>query len=391
MPPPERDAGRLSGVRPDESDVNLDDYFGNFAARDWQTAAEGTVRIALLGLGGFAREHVLPALASDASNVGARSDAAADRTRFCEVTALNSGSPEKADSVADRHGVGTVLTYDEFEAGEGADAFDAVYVAGPNALHLDYARTAADHGKHVLCEKPIETSADRAREMVRACEDAGVTLMVGYRPQIEPAMRRLREMVRDGVLGDPVTFHGWFTGHILDAGGPDQWRLDPEMAGGGALMDVGVYPLNAVRFLLDAEPVAVRATTTTPHDQFEGVDEHVAFQLEFPEGGSASCSASYHAQADDRLRLVGTEGQAELAPAFDSEIAPTLTVERGDQRVEYTGPFVNEVAEEFDYFAHCVLTDARPDPDGRDSVADMEAVEAIYESAETGRRVEVGP
>jgi xylose dehydrogenase (NAD/NADP) len=128
------------------------------------------------------------------------------------------------------------------------------------------------------------------------------------------------------------------------------------------------------------------------------VDEHVAFQLEFPEAVTASCTASYRAQADDRLRVVGTEGMAELAPAFNSEIHPTLTVEvsdgerdseRSGERIEYTGPYVNEVAEEFDYFAHCVLTDTRPEPDGWDSVADMEAVEAIYESAETGSRVEV--
>ncbi|UPW00178.1 Gfo/Idh/MocA family oxidoreductase [Halorussus gelatinilyticus] len=368
--------------------MDLDAHFESFAARDWQTADEGTVRVALVGLGEFSRDHVLPALAGEAEGTG--SDAPTDRTSFCDITALVSGSPEKAESVADRYDVGRTLSYEEFEAGEGVDSFDAVYVAGPNALHLDHARTAARLGKHVLCEKPIETSAERAREMVRACEDAGVTLMVGYRPQVEPAMRRLRDLIRDGVLGDPVAFHGWFTGHILDGAGPDQWRLDPDLAGGGALMDVGVYPLNAVRFLLDADPVAAQATTSAPDAEFEGVDEHVAFQLEFPEGATASCTASYRAQADDRLRIVGTEGQAALNPAFDSEIRPELTLEVGDERVAYTGPYVNEVAEEFDYFAHCILTDARPDPDGRDSVADMEAVEAIYESAETGRRVEIG-
>lgn len=373
--------------------MDLDRYFGNFAARDWQTIEEGTVRLALVGLGGFAREHVLPAL--DAASECGRDDSENGRTSFCEVTTLVSGSPEKTEAVANQFDVGRTLSYDEFEAGDGADAYDAVYVAGPNALHLDYARTAARLGKHVLCEKPIEVSADRAREMVRVCEEAGVTLMVGYRPQVEPAMRRLREMVQDGILGDPVAFHGWFTGHILDNGGPDQWRLDPDLAGGGALMDVGVYPLNAVRDLLGAEPIAARASTSSPDDEFAGVDEHVAFQLEFPESVTASCTASYEAHPDDRLRIIGTEGMAELEPAFNSEIHPTLTVEvsdgeLSDERIEYTGPYVNEVAEEFDYFAHCVLTDTRPEPDGWDSVADMEAVEAIYESAETERRVEVG-
>ncbi|WP_246045708.1 Gfo/Idh/MocA family protein [Halorussus ruber] len=260
--------------------MDLDSYFSEFAARDWEeesggTDADGPIRLALVGLGGFARDHVLPALSGEATGP-------TDRTSFCEITALVSGSPEKAERVADEYDVGRTLTYDEFEAGEGVEAFDAVYVAGPNALHLDYATTAAAHGKHVLCEKPIEVSADRAREMVRVCEDAGVTLMVGYRPQIDPATRRLREMVRDGVLGDPVQFHGGFTGHILEEGSADQWRLDPDLSGGGALMDVGVYPLNAARFLLDAEPTAAQAATSSPDPEFSGVDEHVAFQLEFP-------------------------------------------------------------------------------------------------------------
>lgn len=373
--------------------MNLDSYFAEFTARDWEIDAgeeevgdDETVRVALLGLGEFARDHVLPAVGRGG---GANGTGPTDRTSFCEITALVSGSPEKAEAVADEYDIGSVLDYDEFEAGEGVDAFDAVYVAGPNALHLDYARTAADHGKHVLCEKPIETTADRAREMVRACESAGVTLMVGYRPQIDPAMRRLRELVRDGALGDPVAFHGWFTGHILDGGSADQWRLDADLAGGGALMDVGVYPLNAARFLLDADPIAAHATTSSPDSEFEGVDQHVAFQLEFPDDATASCTASYHAQVDDRLRIVGTEGQAELAPAFNSEINPTLTVTRGGEEFEYTGEFVNEVAEEFDYFGYCILTDTTPDPDGRDSVADMEVVEAIYDSAEMGQRAEV--
>jgi xylose dehydrogenase (NAD/NADP) len=381
--------------------VNLDAYFAEFTARDWQTTDEGRVRFALIGLGTFVRRNVLPAIVDDetaddemaddeATDTEAADDKATDRTDFCEVTALVSGSPEKARRLADQYGVEHVLDYDEFEAGENADAFDAVYVGDPNAFHLDYAETAARLGKHVLCEKPIETSADRAREMVEACESAGVTLMVAYRPQVEPGMRRLRELVRDGVLGDPVQLHAWFTGHILGYDpDPDQWRLDPDLAGGGTLMDVGVYPLNASRFLLDADPVAAQATTHTPDETFAGVDQHVAFLLEFPDAVTASCTASYGAQSDDYLRIVGTEGQATMDPAFHAELNPTLTVEVGDERFEYTGEFVDEVAEEFNYFAHCVLTDTTPEPDGRDSVADMEAVEAIYESAETGRKIEV--
>jgi xylose dehydrogenase (NAD/NADP) len=373
--------------------MDLDDYFADFAARDWQTTDDGRVRFAVVGLGGFARRNALPAVAGSDGNDPEDDEGDSENdspTDFCEVTTLVSGSPEKADRLADRYGVEHVLDYDEFERGERADAYDAAYLPLPNGLHLDYAEVAAQLGKHVLCEKPIETTVDRAREMVRSCESAGVTLMVAYRPQVEPAMRRLREMILDGVLGDPVQLHGWFTGHVLRHDpDPDQWRFDPDLAGGGALMDVGVYPLNASRFLLDADPLAAQAATFTPDSTFDGVDEHVAFLLEFPDGATASCTSSYRTHQDDYLRVVGTEGQATLHPAFNAEVNPTLTLDVGDERFEYDGSFVNEVAEEFDYFAHCVLTDATPEPDGRDGVADMATVEAIYESAKTGRRVEV--
>ncbi|WP_238392223.1 D-xylose 1-dehydrogenase Gfo6 [Halorussus amylolyticus] len=355
--------------------MNLDAYFEDFTARDWQTTDDVRLRFALVGLGQFVRRNVLPAMAE---------------TDFCEVTTLVSGSPEKARRLADEYGADHVIGYDAFERGEATDAYDAVYVGGPNALHLDYARAAADHGKHVLCEKPIETSADRAREMTEVCESAGVTLMVAYRPRVEPGMRRLQEMIHDGVLGDPVQIHAWFTGIVLGYDpDPDQWRLDPDLAGGGAMVDVGVYPLNASRHLLDSDPVAAQATTSAPDPAFDRVEEHVAFQLEFPGSVTASCGASYRAHFDDRLTIVGTDGRASIDPAFDAERNPTLTVEVGSERFEFEGKFVNEVAEEFDYFAHCAATDTTPEPDGWDSVADMETVEAIYESAETGQSVEV--
>jgi xylose dehydrogenase (NAD/NADP) len=353
--------------------MELDAYFDDPTRRDWQTSEPDPVRLALVGLGNFARNEVLPAMAG---------------TDFCTVTALVSGSPEKAAATADEYGVDVTMDYGAFADGEAADAYDAVYVAGPNAHHLDHVRAAAENGKGVLCEKPLESTADRAREAVRVCEEAGVTLMVAYRPQLDPVLRRLRELVRDGGLGDPVQFHGWFTGHILAGGDEDQWRLDPEVAGGGALLDVGVYPLNAVRFLLDADPVAVQATTNTTDEAFEGVDQHVAFQLEFPDAVTASCSASYDAQADDRFHLIGTEGRVEMCPAFDSTVDPTLSFEFGDERVEYTAPYVDEIAEEFDYFAHCVRTGERPEPDGRDGAVDLDVAAAVYESADTGRRVE---
>ena len=351
------------------------DYFESIRDRDWGPESDGRLRLAVLGLGGFARETVLPSL---------------DGAAMVEVTTLISGTPETAAAVADQHGVSHVIDYDDFETGEKLDAYDAVYVGGPNAYHPDYGATAAEHGKHVVVEKPIAATHDGATELVEASEDAGVTLMVAYRPQLEPVLRRVRSLVRDGVIGDIVQVHGGFSGEIL-AMNPDrdQWRLSPDLAGGGALLDVGVYPLNTTRFLLDADPVAVRASTHSEHDAFADVEEHVAFQLEFPDGATASCTASYNAHPDNRLQLLGTEGTVVIDEAYDAHVRPTVTVERSEGTVTTTPEFVDEVREEFEYFADCVLSDRRPEPDGRDGAVDLAVAEAVYESASSGERVPV--
>ena len=153
-----------------------------------------------------------------------------------------SGSPEKAETVASRFDADHALDYEEFHAGEAADAYDAVYISTPPAYHLDFAETAAEHGKHVLCEKPMDVTAERAEQMVEIREAAGVRLMVAYRLHAEPAYRRLRELIGDGFIGEPIQVHGAFSLNLLDRvdDPADVWRTDPETAGGGALMDLGI-------------------------------------------------------------------------------------------------------------------------------------------------------
>lgn len=349
-------------------------YFGQFARRDWHQPTEnGPVRLAVLGLGGFARERALPAIASAA---------------LCETTVLVSGSADKADAMATEFRVDHQLTYEQFHEGTAIDAYDAVYIATPPAFHLDYTKTAAEFSKHVLCEKPIETSSSRAEEMVRVCEEADVTLMVAYRLQTEPAVRRMRELIQDGFVGEPVQLNGGFSSQLLaNNSDPKQWRLDPTLAGGGALPDLGIYPLNTSRFLLDAAPVAVQGTTVSSHEAFADVDEHVSFQLSFPADVTAVCTASFNAHPDSRLQVLGTEGQILIEAPFGGIVPQNITLKRGDMRTEYVGPPVDEVVEEFDYFATCVLTDTTPEPDGVEGVADLTAIEAIYEAAETGSRI----
>ena len=354
--------------------MDLDSYFTAFTRRDWQTIEEGHVRIAVVGLGGFARERALPAISD---------------TRFCETTVLVSSSPEKATDLAERFGVNRVLDYDEFRDGEGSDDYDAAYVATPPAFHEEYVTTAAEFGKHVLCEKPLAAERSAAERMVETCADADVVFMTAYRLRTEPAVRRMRELLGDGAIGEPVQIHGGFSSRLLDETDADSWRLDPEIAGGGALMDLGVYPLNTTRFLLDADPVAVWADTTSSGPPFDRVDEHIAVQLSFSNGATASCTASFDAHPDSRLQVLGTDGQVLITAPFGGDVSQEVVVEHGETHTRYTGPPVDEVREEFGYFAHCILADTTCETAGEDGLTDLRIIEAAYESADTGERIEL--
>lgn len=300
-----------------------------------------------------------------------------------------SGSPQKAEWVADEFDVAHVINYGAFHDGDGTDEYDAVYVATPPAFHREYTETAALLGKHVLCEKPLARNVPEAERMIEACAEGGVTLMTAYRLRTEPAVRRMRELIRDGVIGTPAQVKGGFSSRLLDVVDPDSWRLDPDIAGGGALLDLGVYPLNITRFLLDSNPEAVRAETTSHTDPFDRVEEHVALQLSFPDGATASCTASFNAHSDNRLQVLGIDGQVLIRESFGGDISQEILVERHQTQTHYIGPPVDEVREEFDYFAHCVLTDADRESEGEDGLTDLRVIEAAYESAETGTRIDL--
>ncbi|MFC5365966.1 D-xylose 1-dehydrogenase Gfo6 [Salinirubrum litoreum] len=346
----------------------------DLTARDWETGPEGVVRFAVVGLGGFARNAALPALVE------------AD---YCEPTVVVSGSAEKADRIAAEFDADHGLTYEAYADGAARDAYDAVYVVTPNALHLPHVETACEFGKGILCEKPLEATPDRAEAVVSACETAGVPLMTAYRMQTDPVVRRLRELVRSGGIGDPIQLHGGFSIDVLGGSrGPDQWRLDRDLAGGGALMDVGVYPLNTARFLLDGDPTAV-AGTTSGDGPFADVDESVAFQLRFPEDVTASFTAGFSGDGERFLTIRGSEGTVELRNAFSVGGERRVRVRRDDGEIDLTGPGTDEVREEFDYFADAVLSGWDIGPDGQDGLTDVRAMQGVYESAASDEWVEL--
>ncbi len=351
----------------------LQQYLDDFERREWETEdPDGTVRLAVVGLGEFARTQALPGIAD------------AD---YCEATTLVTGSPEKGEETAAEFDADHVLSYEEYESGEAADAYDAVYVATPTGRHLGHVETAAELEKAVITEKPMEKSVERAERLREVCEEAGVTLMVAYRPRTEPAFLRARELVREGAIGEVTHVEATFAFRVLGIGGPDQWRIDPDLAGGGALMDAGVYPTTASRFFVDADPESVTATTVSEGDAFEGVEERATYDVRFADGTTASLTTSFADYYDDRVVVRGTEGKLTIDPAFWFNVARDVTLERDDGEVTVTGPNTDEVREEFDHFGYCVLTGTEPMADAEVGIRDLELTAAVYEAAESDERV----
>jgi xylose dehydrogenase (NAD/NADP) len=353
-------------------------YFDDAVHRDWQAATEGTVRFAMVGLGWWTQDHAIPAV---------------EKAERCETTVLVSGSPEKARDLASAHEtVESCLSYEEFERGEAVEEYDAVYICTPNALHLDQVRAAAGHGKDVLCEKPMEATVERAQEMVDTARSNDVELMIAYRMQTEPAVRRARELVRDGFVGDPLHVHGHMSQVLLEMiPDPGQWRLNPDLAGAGtSVTDIGIYPINTTRFVIDDDPVSASATMVSESEGFEAVpDERAGFVLSFSNGCLATMSASQNAYRTSHLKIIGSEGELTLEPGYIESPDMTLTLSRGDADVEVALETVDQMEEEFEYFADRLLTGRPVHPDGEHGFVDMRTIAAIYESAETGARTPI--
>jgi xylose dehydrogenase (NAD/NADP) len=356
------------------------EYLDEFTRRDWETLDPGAVtdpvRIAVVGLGWFAREWALPGIA---------------RSAYTEATVVTDVDEAAVETVAAERDL-TGVTPEAFRSGAVADEYDAVYIATPNATHLEYVEAAAAQGKAVLCEKPLEVTPERARRLVSACRDADVPLMVGYRMQTDPAARRLRDLVDAGVAGEVTHVHATMSQTMLGELGSDtdQWRLDPELSGGCAVMDLGVYPLNTTRFALGEDPVRVSGRTRSEHEAFADVDEHATFRLEFPGDVDALCTVSQNAQHASRLEITGTDARLILDPAFYEREDRGFAVVRDGTRVDLDFDQVHQIEEEFAYFGHQLLAGEPFYPDGEHALTDMEALAGVYESAETGEPVALG-
>lgn len=344
-------------------------------------AEDKRIGFAIVGLGRLSINQILPAFG---------------RSQYAKPVALVSGDSTKAGKIAAQYGIDPRSLYDykTYERLADNPQVKVIYIVLPNGLHEEFVIRGAKTGKHILCEKPMATNSAEAERMIAACNQASVKLMIAYRQQYEPHNQALRKLIEQGKLGQ---LRGFVSSNSQRQGDPTQWRLKKALAGGGCLPDVGLYCLNAARFLSGRNPISVSATLYQPTEdpRFKEVEATCSFSLTFPDGYIATCTTSYDVHKSQFLRIEGTEAWAELSPAYAYN-GNKLAWSRLDNNVEVQSvPQIEEkdqFASEMDHFCECIVQNKMPHTPGEEGLLDHRIMEAIYVSARTGKTVHLdGP
>jgi predicted dehydrogenase len=327
---------------------------------------------ALVGLGSLSINQLMPAF---------------PKCTHSKLTAFVSGRPEKARHLAQIHGVDPkhIYTYDTFDSIASDPAIDVVYIVLPNSMHAEYTIRALKAGKHVLCEKPMANTVADCEQMIAAAKAANRKLAVAYRVRYEPFNQLMIKMAHDNSEMGPTRIILADAG--FNIGDPNQWRLKKAMAGGGSMMDIGIYALNAARYLTGEEPVAINAMMhSTPNDpRFAEVEENITFQLRFPSGILANCTSSYGVNLG-RFRVFKPRGSFELDPA-SSYSGLRMRIFRGGSIEERILPQRDHFALQMDHISNVIMNGGEILTPGEEGLKDMKAIAAIYEAAKSGKTV----
>lgn len=331
------------------------------------------IRYAIVGLGHIAQIAVLPAFKHASKN--------------SELAALISNDPEKLSELKGEYGVSKTYSYEEYDECLRSGDVDAVFIALPNSMHKDFTVRAAKAGVDVLCEKPMAASEAECVEMIRAAEENDVKLMIAYRLHFEEANMKAVDILQSGQIGEPRFFNSVFSLQVR----PGNIRTDREL-GGGPLNDIGIYCINAARYLFQGEPTEVTALSATSNDKrFSEIDEMVGAVMRFPGERLAQFICSFGAQDISRYQVLGTDGNIVLDPAYDYALDLKMEVTAGGRTTYKEFPKRDQFAPELLYFSDCILNDLQPEPDGYEGMADMRIIEAINRSAATGKCVSIEP
>lgn len=331
---------------------------------------------AIVGLGGYGLGVIIPQFANCAHS---------------KLVAVVSGDPAKAHRVAAEHGLPdrSIYSYESFDQIRNNPDVDIVYVCLPNSMHAEFVIRAARAGKHVMCEKPMAMSAAECVKMIAACKTANRKLMIGYRCHFEPFNLEAMRLARSGAAGKiryVRSEHGFIQGD------PSRWRLKRALAGGGSLMDMGIYALQAARYMTGEEPIAVQAIESTDRTdpRFHEVEDQIDWQLLFPSGAVGACKSMYSAN-QNHIIAMGDKGRIELEPAtrYDGNHMWTGRDGREHEITPPPGPAKTQFAGQLDHLAECIVSGREPIVSGEEGLRDMRIIDAIYRSAREGRRIQL--
>ena len=327
---------------------------------------ERKLGIALVGLGRYSTNNLAPAL---------------QETSHCELKGIVTGTPEKAEKWSKQYNIPdkNIYSYDNYDEIANNPDIDIIYVVLPNSMHAEYSIRASQAGKHVICEKPMAISVKECEDMIAAAKAAKKSLHIGYRLHYEPFTNEIMRFQREGVLGNIKVIEGEFGFRLTDK---KRWRLDKKLAGGGPLMDVGIYVLQAAQYATGEEPIAVtaRAIKTEP-EIFDTVEETLFWTMEFPSGAVANCTTTY-ATSIERLRVNGDKGWCELSPAYS--YGPLIgKTNQGAMEL----PIVTHQAVHMDGVSQAIKQGVASRVPGEMGLRDMKIIEGIYTSMNSGERV----
>ena len=329
------------------------------------------IRYAVVGLGHIAQVAVLPAFQHARTNY--------------ELRALVSGNRAKLSKLSKTYGVEHSYGYDGYDECLSSGEVDAVYIALPNNLHARYVSAALRKGKHVLCEKPLGLTMAECKTMLHAAEACGAKLMVAYRLHFNEAHLSLIRLAQSGRLGAVRIVHSLFTQQVRRG----DTRLDPNV-GGGPLPDIGIYCINAARYVYQAEPYEVLAMQLNSKDpRFRRVEEMDGALLRFPGDRLASFVCSFGATDRADLDIVGTKGSVRLESAYEYAVEMKQITTIGGKTTTQRYPVHDQFAPQLQYFSNCILRNQKPEPSGDEGIIDVGIIEALQKSARSRRPVKI--
>lgn len=322
--------------------------------------------IALVGLGYYSTELLAPALME---------------TETAYLAGIVTGTPEKEKIWSEKYSIPkkNIYNYQNFDDIADNDAIDIVYVVLPNSMHKEFTIRAANAGKHVICEKPMALNASECREMIEACKKNKVTLSIGYRLHYDPYNLEVARLGQEKVFGSVMHIS---CGAAFHNSSTDHWKIKKAM-GGGAMMDMGVYPLQAARYVTGEEPLTVSAQGFTFREDYKEIEEAISFELEFPGGALAVLTSGFHANYN-YLDVAAERGSFELRP-FSSYSG--IQGESSVKKFEF--PKINQQATQMDDVANCIFDGKPMKVPGEEGLKDMIVVDAIYKALANNCKINI--